>query len=251
LFAVAEDALERELLTRTDWFTDELFALSSSVATTVRFPVSRLVLDPERYLDDAIEPMAARGMGVIYTHTSDGRSLRTPPTSSERSALIARYYAPHHKALSSAVARALAECGVCLLLDCHSYPSKPIPSDLDQSSDRPDICLGTDQLHTPAWLLNRIQDLFESHGMTMKIDSPYAGVLVPESYARRDRGVFAIMIEINRSLYINECTGMKHSDFPTTAETIQKVVLDLIAETRKHGTRQVPIARLDDRYSES
>ena len=59
---LSNEELDRELLLMTDWYTDELFALPASEAVTVRFPLSRLVLDPERFLDDPKEPMAARGM---------------------------------------------------------------------------------------------------------------------------------------------------------------------------------------------
>ena len=52
----------------TDHFTDELFAGSSGTARVV-YPVSRLVVDPERFVDDAQETMVSRGMGVIYTKT--------------------------------------------------------------------------------------------------------------------------------------------------------------------------------------
>ena len=78
--AVSDEVLSHELLVMTDRYTDELFAVRSPDASPVRFPVSRLVVDPERYLDDTSEPMAARGMGVIYTRTSDGRALRSPPS---------------------------------------------------------------------------------------------------------------------------------------------------------------------------
>jgi len=47
-----------EILAMTDWYTDELFCVPPSLATTVRFPVSRLVVDPERFVDDAQETMA-------------------------------------------------------------------------------------------------------------------------------------------------------------------------------------------------
>ena len=63
---VMDDAhLKLELLKMTDHYTDELFLLPPQVATTVVYPISRLVCDPERYPDDSEETMAARGMGVI------------------------------------------------------------------------------------------------------------------------------------------------------------------------------------------
>src|SRR4051794_18204925 len=91
-FCLSDDALKLELLRMTDRYTDELFDLGAAVATTVRFPVSRLVVDPERFLDDDSEPMAGRGMGVIYTRTSQGEALRVAVESAVRESLLARYY---------------------------------------------------------------------------------------------------------------------------------------------------------------
>ncbi len=61
------------------------------------FPVSRLVVDPERFEKDDEEPMAARGMGVVYELTSHGQPLRVFPSSSaaeERGKLLERFYRP-------------------------------------------------------------------------------------------------------------------------------------------------------------
>jgi len=79
---LSDSDLEEELTVMTDAFTDELFDVVSANAEI--FPVSRLVLDPERFIDDNQEMMAALGMGVIYTCTSSGQRLRHPPTSKER-----------------------------------------------------------------------------------------------------------------------------------------------------------------------
>ena len=70
----ALEYLKKELVIMTDAYTDELFDVVG--AHTNIFPVSRLVLDPERFLDDNQEIMAALGMGVIYTRTSSGQRLR-------------------------------------------------------------------------------------------------------------------------------------------------------------------------------
>jgi N-formylglutamate deformylase len=78
-----DDALARELLALTDWYVDELFAAVCGGGVAVVYPVSRLVVDPERFADDAQEVMAAAGMGVIYTRTSAGAALRAQPTADE------------------------------------------------------------------------------------------------------------------------------------------------------------------------
>jgi N-formylglutamate deformylase len=52
-FALSDAELDAELRRMTDHLTDELFAMPGEIATTITFPVSRLVIDPERFeLDD-------------------------------------------------------------------------------------------------------------------------------------------------------------------------------------------------------
>lgn len=62
---LSDPDLKAELVRMTDAFTDELFLDAIAGAEAVVFPVSRLILDPERFENDGDEPMAARGMGVI------------------------------------------------------------------------------------------------------------------------------------------------------------------------------------------
>jgi hypothetical protein len=78
--------LSAELLKLTDAYTDELYAFPG--ATSVVFPLSRLLVDVERFPDDAKEEMAKIGMGWCYTHTSDGRPLKRELTPDERQRLI-------------------------------------------------------------------------------------------------------------------------------------------------------------------
>ena len=75
-FLPSAENIERELLLMTDAWTDEIVAHIAFDATKVIFPVSRLVVDPERFSDDADEPMAAGGMGAVYTKLSTGEPLR-------------------------------------------------------------------------------------------------------------------------------------------------------------------------------
>jgi N-formylglutamate amidohydrolase/ADP-ribose pyrophosphatase YjhB (NUDIX family) len=224
----------------TDWFTEELFDLPE--ATRIVFPMSRLVVDPERFLDDAQEVMAEMGMGVIYTHTSQGEPLRLAPSAKERSELLDRHYHPHHQRLSEAVDCAVKAFGYCLVVDGHSFPSAPLPYESDQSSDRPDICLGTDSFHTPAWLIDVAAAAFHDLGLTVAVDRPFAGALVPLSHFQRNSRVLALMVEVNRGLYIDECTGRRTVNFLALKCKVQDTLTAIMAACRpiKPSVRATP-----------
>jgi len=231
-FLLSDEQLRREILRMTDWFTDELFALPAQEATTIRFPVSRLVVDPERFVDDAEEPMAARGMGVIYTKTADGQPLRALPTPEERQELLDRFYHPHHQRLVEAVQGAVERNGACLVIDCHSFPSVSLPCDLDQAPGRPDICIGTDSFHTPDWLAPLAAERFAAAGLTVAVNRPYAGALVPAEFHGRDRRVSSLMIEVSRRRYMQEEGGGRVEAFDVMAGIVQGVMRELLERFR-------------------
>lgn len=87
-FSLNDTELDQELGFITDHFTDELFQTPASVATTIPFQVSRIVVDPERFEDDAQEPMSQRGMGAVYTLTTQQTTLRNPLANEERTRLL-------------------------------------------------------------------------------------------------------------------------------------------------------------------
>jgi len=230
---LSDHELGVEVLRMTDRYTDELFAIGSADATTVMCPVSRLVVDMERFIEDAAEPMAAIGMGAVYTRTSHGATLRTPSDADERRRLLDRYYRPHHGRLTDAVNAAIDAWGSCLVIDCHSFPEVPLPYELDQSEDRPDICLGTDAFHTPRVLAESAQRIFEEAGFSVAMNRPFAGALVPAAHYRSDSRVMALMIEVNRRLYMDEQTGERRPDFATIQTRVQDVMRSVIAECRR------------------
>jgi hypothetical protein len=50
----------------------------------------------------------------------------------------------------------VAQSGVCLIVDCHSFASVALPYELDQTSERADICVGTDSFHTPSLIRDAV-----------------------------------------------------------------------------------------------
>lgn len=235
-FLLDEERLRLEKLRMTDWFVRDLFDVPGGKTeqvefTLIEYDVSRLVCDPERFEDNDREVMASQGMGVFYTATHDGRSLRQPPDDDEREMLLDRYYRPHHAKLAAAVADALARERPCLIVDAHSIPSHPLPFEGDQSKDRPAINLGADDFHAPPWLRDRALEAFSARfdSVTLNRSRESEGAFVPAAYFGSDRRVSAIMVEVNRGLYLNEETGEQLPGFDGVATSIQDALRDIAA----------------------
>ncbi|MDA0376726.1 MAG: N-formylglutamate amidohydrolase [bacterium] len=221
-FLLSDDQLRKELLLMTDWFTDVLFDVEG--VERLVYPVSRLVCDPERFSDDALESMSFKGMGMIYTKTSEGTMLRNTLSPQERQDLLERFYAPHHAALEAMVQTELNTQGFCLIIDCHSFSSKPLPHEPDQNPDRPDICIGTDPFHTPEWLLRSVEESAVSSGWRVEVNRPFSGTIVSMNAYKKDPRVFSVMLELNRSLYMNEATGERSADFVKCRNDVDAVL---------------------------
>jgi N-formylglutamate deformylase len=220
---VLSDAeLDAELTLMTDAFTDELFILADT--TTVRFPISRLLVDVERFAEDAQEPMSEVGMGMIYTRTAYGNALKRMLQPHETRHLVTQYYEAHHQRLSTEVKEELEKHGKALIVDCHSFPSQPLPCEEDQSIPRPAFCIGVDAFHTPMALVEAMVRRIQEMGYRVGINRPYAGTLVPMAYHKKDRRVASIMLEVNRSLYMDEWAGTKTARFDTIKEQIQTLL---------------------------
>ena len=192
-FLLSASSLAMEIEKLTDHHTHKLFDCDG--ASKLVFPVSRLVVDSERFIDD---PMESVGMGVVYTHTTDGDPLRAI-SETDRLALIDTYYHPHHNKLTHMVDGSLEQYGRCLIIDCHSFPAQPLPYECDLN--RPDICIGTDSYHTSTELKDCLLKVFEASGNRVAIDSPFSGTIVPLKHYHKDKRVASVMIEVNRSLY--------------------------------------------------
>ena len=230
-FSLTDSDLDRELLTVTDWFTDDLFTQEGSERLV--FGVSRLLVDPERFADDAQEVMSARGLGAVYTSTHDGRPLKS---ATDRDALLAQYYHPHHQALNAWAARAMETHGRCLIIDCHSFPSAPLPCDLDQTPDRPDFCIGAVTGHTPDKLVEAVTDAIKNLTPRRKrttysvlVNRPYEGSIVPSAYYGRDPRVCSIMIEVRRGLYMDEHTGERSANYEALKAAVTSVLQSIAA----------------------
>jgi N-formylglutamate deformylase len=108
--------------------------------------------------------------------------------------------------------------GFGVLIDCHSMPGN---IRVAGSGLKPDFIVG-DRYGTSASaeLSQAALQFLEDLGFTAVRNKPYAGGFITEHYGRPARGLHALQIEVNRSLYIDEVTLEKRSDFSALAGSI-------------------------------
>ena len=235
-FLPEKEKLHSELLCMTDWYTDELFACADCLAIVHQY--SRLVCDPERFLDPDKEMMWQKGMGMYYTRMSDGDLLKRSPLSSSEGlqayGKALKIYQQHHARLRTAVQHQLKLFGRALLIDGHSFSATVLPYEPKENHHlkRPDICLGSDAVFTPNPLLATAEEYFTKEGLEVAVNTPFAGAIVPEPfYSLQDKRVQSLMIEVNRSLYMDERTRKKKETFDEMKDVVQrflKVAEDLL-----------------------
>ena len=216
-YVVGQKTLDQEIIKLTDWYTDDLFLFKDSIPIKADF--SRIFCDTERFSDDSQEVMAKYGMGVLYEKSDDGTVIREV-TAELRDNILSNYYWPHHEQLNQAVNEQLKFNGKALIVDCHSFPSRPLFRDLNQEDNRPDFNIGTDPFHTPNYLIEISKEFFKEKGYSHGVDWPYSGSIVPLHHYQKTKNVSSIMLEINRALYLNEPGNQKSNNYIKTKQTV-------------------------------
>lgn len=203
-YLYSENDLIEEMRSLNDWYTDELFDLPYPKIVT---PFSRIFCDVERFADDSQEIMAQYGMGMCYTHFDNG--IRMREVGQELwSNIKSDYYDQHHESLEKVCADILGSDKTVLIIDCHSFPDKPLKRDINKYTPRPDFCIGTDEYHTPRDLVGSAFTFLDNKCFTVRENDPYSGTMIPIKHYQQNKNVISIMIEVNRKLYMKEINGM-------------------------------------------
>ncbi len=225
-FVLTDEELASEQLKLVDLHTKDLFY--SGEFPKVEAEVSRLVCDVERFLDPQQEPMSQYGMGAIYTKTLEGLPLRRELSKEEEKRLLDRHYHQHQIKVGNRVEEALEDNSIAVIVDCHSFPSEPFPYEKPSKYERPDICIGANFLHhTPEWLRDLTRQHFSKLGYSFLFNDPFEGCYIPTNFYKQDKGVFGVMIEINRKLYMDEVTGKKTKGYSALKTHIQEYYIKL------------------------
>jgi len=189
------DAVRNEVDIMTDTSTDEIFKVEG--IKQMIFPFSRVICDVERFADSSKE---LEGRGFNYTKTYNGKNLFKKDKITD-DFVKDFFYDNWNTLMRDRIDEVLNFNDTCTIIDCHSF------NESLASSKNIDICIGVDEVHTPRYLQDIVQQFFERSGYSVAINQPYSGSYVPE-YFYGSKYVNSIMIEINKKLYMSSYNGV-------------------------------------------
>ena len=227
-FCCDSEQLKYEANIMGDLFTDELFAPLSARGSSITAQFSRIACDVERFDDDNAESMSKHGMGALYTHSATKNRIRFK--NHNRQEALELLYKPHHKQFNQLVNQALEKHSQAIIIDCHSFPStnRWYQPGFEDNQTLPDICIGTDAFHTPAYLRDFMHDFFQERNYNVAENQPFSGSITPIEHYGKTQNVLSIMIEINRNLYMDEIQFSKHNGFMTLLDTMNDLAEALV-----------------------
>lgn len=167
--------------------------------------MSRLWCDIERYPDER-EEMNKVGMGVIYENDAQMHPLYDRPlTEEERKLRLSKLYYPYHKQLTRLCEDALQRHGKALLLDLHSYSTRPLPCELHQKDPRPEICIGHNNDPASLKVADKLTVNLLDAGYMVGVNQTFKGAITPNGLD--DPNLACVMIEIRKDQYLKSPDG--------------------------------------------
>jgi len=157
------------------------------------------------------------GLGLIPRRAGAAGDLwRRRFSGNEVAARIEQDYRPYHAALAAALAAARARFGVAVLLDVHSMP--PL-------GDHARIVLGDRFGHAAAQrFVARLEAAAAQAGVRTALNTPYAGGHILERHAAPARGIHAIQIEFDRTLYLDAALDRPGAGLPAVIALLQRMI---------------------------
>lgn len=226
-----------------DCFVDDLFADVRTLGAPLlkaNFPRAYLdvnrepwELDP-RMFASPLPPYAntrsarvAGGLGTIPRLVGEGQEIYGSKLPLEEAiGRIERIYKPYHDQLRALIGATHKAFGVAVLIDCHSMPAT---IRLPETRIRPDFIIGD------RFGMSCRSDLSEtaiahlaSRGYMVAHNKPYAGGFITEHYGRPARGIHALQVEINRSLYMDEDKLMPNAGYDQLRRDVAELAACLI-----------------------
>lgn len=243
---------ERAIRSSEDAFVDLLFEDAPAMgAPLLAAEVPRAFIDVNRSsdeLDPALiegvpksshNPRVASGLGVVPRVVANGRAIyRGKLSRKEVDARIRLFWEPYHAQLTRLLKDSLDLFDEAVLIDCHSMPHEAIDQ-VTHPGGRPDIVLG-DRFGAAAHpeIVDRVEAAFQSSGLRVVRNAPFAGAYVTQHYGRPSRAQHVVQIEIDRALYMDEARIRPNPNFGAFRTLMRRVV----GEITEIGKKSMPLA---------
>lgn len=215
-----------------DCLADDARASGFPVITAL---TPRLAIDLNRGPDDLDRSMilggtqngtpssakARAGLGLIPTRLwGVGPLWRDPVDRDTIASRLRDIHLPYHHAVSRALIGAQQHWGSAMLIDLHSMP--PIAG-----NDAPDIVIGDCFGKSCTARLTAIAEtLFSAAGLRVAVNVPYAGGYIASRHGRPDSHFYALQIEVDRRLYLDDAL-----DEPAAGLARMQRLILMLAET--------------------
>ena len=173
-----------------------LFIPENVEAKILKFQVSRLLCDVERFIGDD-EVMEKYGMGFCYERVYDGTVIKK--IDDLLKSRTYELYKEHHSQLDELVKSATQDI---VLIDLHSF-SREIIVHQPLEKQLPDICIGCER-DFPKSLQALIVSAFSENGFSVDVNYPYQGSMIPNCILSKEvsKSLTSFMVEVNKDRYI-------------------------------------------------
>ena len=191
---------------------------------------AKVEIDPNMFYDYPKDELGLNqqrsryGLGIIHKITADSLPIYSGPISYKEAELrIKNVYDPYHKRLKELTQAIIDKFGFCLLLDCHSMPSK-ICSIISESP-RIDICLGNlFEQSCPNKISFFVENEFAKREYYVAKNRPYSGAYITFNYCQPRQQSYTLQLEINRIIYADEDKLEKNNNFQRVSYDLCKII---------------------------
>ncbi len=234
------------LQTAEDSFVDALYLPATQRgAPLLAAQWSRVYIDANREADD-IDPelldapwpgggqasfRALLGKALVWRTLDDGRPVYSRRlTVAEVQQRIARYHAPYHARLRGLLDASHARFGRVVHINCHSMNAVAGANGVGGAGTaRADFVLGDRHGVTcdPA-LTALVRDTLAAMGYDVKVNNPFQGAALVQTFGDPAHGRHSLQIEINKRLYMDEATQQRHAGFAPLQRNLMRLIDALI-----------------------
>ncbi|MDR1693938.1 MAG: N-formylglutamate amidohydrolase [Lactobacillaceae bacterium] len=178
--------------------------------------------------DTQINPRRCRyGLGVIHRIVSQNKEIYDGLLSyNEVEERFKNVYDEYHKKLKQLIDKVKRKFGFCLLIDCHSMPSK-ICSVMNETKTV-DFCIGNLFGESCSEKVSSfLKEELEIKDYRVELNRPYTGAFITFNYCQPRQNLYTLHLEINKSLYMDETVYKKSDKFQDVSTDISASIIGL------------------------